>query len=73
MARGMLGKRLRVPSAERFARRFITRPAIPSNSRKPARPPRWEATATSYDNALAESVIGLYKAELVERKGPPSR
>ena len=27
----------------------------------------------SYDNALAESVIGLYKAELVERKGPPSR
>ncbi len=24
----------------------------------------------SYDNALAESVIGLYKAELVERKGP---
>ena len=24
----------------------------------------------SYDNALAELVIGLYKAELVERKGP---
>ena len=24
----------------------------------------------SYDNALAESVIGLYKAELVRRKGP---
>ena len=23
----------------------------------------------SYDNALAESVIGLYKAELVRRKG----
>ena len=24
----------------------------------------------SYDNALAESVIGLYKAELVRRQGP---
>ena len=24
----------------------------------------------SYDNALAESVIGLYKTELVRRKGP---
>jgi putative transposase len=24
----------------------------------------------SYDNALAESVIGLYKAELIERRGP---
>ena len=24
----------------------------------------------SYDNALAESVIGLYKAELVHRRGP---
>ena len=24
----------------------------------------------SYDNALAESVIGLYKAELVRRRGP---
>lgn len=24
----------------------------------------------SYDNALAESVIGLYKAELVHRSGP---
>ena len=24
----------------------------------------------SYDNALAESIIGLYKAELIERRGP---
>jgi len=24
----------------------------------------------SYDNALAESVVGLYKAELVHRRGP---
>jgi putative transposase len=27
-------------------------------------------TGDSYDNALAESVIGLYKTELVRRKGP---
>ena len=24
----------------------------------------------SYDNALAESIIGLYKAELIHRRGP---
>jgi putative transposase len=24
----------------------------------------------SYDNALAESVIGLFKAEIIRRKGP---
>ena len=24
----------------------------------------------SYDNALAETVIGLYKAELIQRRGP---
>ena len=24
----------------------------------------------SYDNALAESVIGLYKAEVIDRRGP---
>ena len=29
-----------------------------------------ESRGDSYDNALAELVIGLYKAELVERKGP---
>jgi putative transposase len=27
-------------------------------------------TADSYDNALAETVIGLYKAELIRRRGP---
>ena len=28
------------------------------------------STGDSYDNALAESVIGLFKAEVIERKGP---
>ena len=28
------------------------------------------AVGCSYDNALAESVIGLYKAELIWRRGP---
>ncbi len=27
-------------------------------------------TGDSYDNALAESIIGLYKTELVRRRGP---
>jgi transposase InsO family protein len=27
-------------------------------------------TGDSYDNALAESIIGLYKAELIHRRGP---
>ena len=28
------------------------------------------AKAIAYDNALAESVIGLYKTEVIRRKGP---
>jgi transposase InsO family protein len=28
------------------------------------------STGASYDNALAESVIGLYKTELIHRRGP---
>jgi len=28
------------------------------------------STGDSYDNALAESVIGLYKAEVIHRRGP---
>lgn len=27
-------------------------------------------TGDSYDNALAESIIGLFKAELIQRRGP---
>ena len=28
------------------------------------------STGDSYDNALAESVIGLFKTEIIERRGP---
>lgn len=28
------------------------------------------SVGNSYDNALAESMIGLYKAEVIERRGP---
>jgi putative transposase len=28
------------------------------------------STGDSYDNALAESVIGLYKTEVIHRRGP---
>ena len=31
---------------------------------------RWVASATSYDNALAETINGLYKAEVIHRRGP---
>lgn len=33
-------------------------------------PPASAAAGDSYDNALAESVIGLFKTELVRNKGP---
>ena len=31
---------------------------------------RWAASAKSYDNALAETINGLYKAEIIHRRGP---
>ena len=31
---------------------------------------RWAAAGTRTDNALAESVIGLFKAEMIRRQGP---
>ena len=30
----------------------------------------WEQSAIHYDNALAETVNGLYKAELIHAQGP---
>ena len=56
-----------------------SRCATPSASHRRASPPRWAAWATPpikalggrlYDNALAESIIGLYKTELIARRGP---
>ena len=32
--------------------------------------PRSDRRATAYDNALAETVNGLYKTELIHRRGP---
>ena len=43
---------------------------IPSAWRKRASNPRWAASSDSYDNALAETVNGLYKAEVIHRRGP---
>ena len=42
----------------------------PSAWRRPASSLRWVASATSYDNALAETINGLYKAEVIHRRGP---
>ena len=41
-----------------------------TGSPTPARWPQSGPSATAYDNALAESVIGLYKAECVRHEGP---
>ena len=46
------------------------RSATPTGSPTPARSPRSARVGDSYDNALAESVIGLYKTECVRRDGP---
>jgi putative transposase len=37
---------------------------------RPASSPRWAGTGDSYDNALAETVIGLFKTEEIQRRGP---
>ena len=44
--------------------------ATPSGWPKPASSRRSAASATSYDNALAETIIGLYKTEVIQRRGP---
>ena len=46
------------------------RSATPCGSSTPARSPRSAPSAISYDNALAESLIGLYKAECIQLEGP---
>ncbi len=33
-------------------------------------PPSVGSVGDSYDNALAETITGLYKAELIHRRGP---
>ena len=48
----------------------ICRCATPSGWPTPASSRRSAAVAIRYDNALAESVIGLFKAEVIRRKGP---
>jgi transposase InsO family protein len=56
----------------------ITATAAYSTSRSstPSAPPRWASEPSvggvgdSYDNALAETINGLYKAEVIRRRGP---
>jgi putative transposase len=47
-----------------------SRSATPSAWPRPGRSPRWARPGTAYDNALAETIIGLYKTELIRRRGP---
>jgi putative transposase len=46
----------------------MSRSRSPSGWLRPALTPRWDQWA--YDNALAESVIGLFKTELITPGGP---
>jgi transposase InsO family protein len=64
-----------VPSARlassitRTADRSSSASAIPSGSRRQASD-RLGSVGDSYDNALAETINGLYKAEVIHRRGP---
>jgi putative transposase len=53
----------------RTADRNICRSNTPSGWRKPkSRPP--SAVSGTYDNAMAETINGLFKAEVIHRRGP---
>ena len=67
-----------LPNAVVFARTSSTtaiaacstcRSNIPNGSPRRASSPQSAASA-SYDNALAETINGLYKAEVIHRRGP---
>jgi len=47
-----------------------SRSDIPSAWRRRAWYHRWGSVGDSYDNALAETINGLYKAEVIHRCGP---
>ena len=55
-----------IPTGDRNTSAFDT----PSASPRPVSSPPSAALATSYDNALAETINGLYKAEVIHRRGP---
>ena len=46
------------------------RSRTPSGSPKPGIEPSVGSVGDSYDNALAETINGLYKAEVIHRRGP---
>ena len=48
----------------------ICRFATPSGWPKPGIEPSVGSVGDSYDNALAETIIGLYKTEVIRRRGP---
>jgi putative transposase len=48
----------------------MCRSAIPSAWPRPGIEPSVGSVGDSYDNALAETVNGLYKVEVIHRRGP---
>jgi transposase InsO family protein len=53
-----------------FARRITSRSNTPSAWPRPGSSRPSVASATATDNALAETINGLYKAEVIHRRGP---
>ena len=49
---------------------YMSHPLHRTARRRPASPPRSGPSATRYDNALAETINGLYKTELIKPRGP---
>ena len=48
----------------------MSRSSIPSALPRPGSSHQWGVLATANDNALAETINGLYKAEVIHRRGP---
>ena len=59
-----------ISSITAIAVRNMCRCATRNGWRTPGSSRRWEAAAIRTTNALAESVIGLFKTEVIRRKGP---
>ena len=64
------GPDLRSVVAQATAASQYTSLRTPSGSPRPASRPRSGPSARRYDNALAETINGLYKTELIKPRGP---
>ncbi len=63
----------RARPSQRSRQSNTSRSATPSAWPKPASSPRSAASATATTTPLAETINGLYKAEVIHRRGPGAR